>query len=169
MGSQMGWLQECLNQHQNITNYSMQECVDIFGRTNIHLPSYILAVTGKKNNIENKYIAFIQIISSTNAERPLHGSHDIWIYVYVRNKCKFEKVKLTIYSLSYLRQHILQFTDHLSFERSTFVIVPQRKKIVRLKCIRSILQFGNHSPPNNHFSLSSCRSIDTNHNTPPIS
>lgn len=115
----------------HIRNYSLEECIHIFGGNQIQIQEYVLMVSGK---IEGKVnVGFIKIL-----QQRINGFYNIGIY-HANNM--YEYMEMEVPSLTYIRETIFQFEDQLSFERSTFIIVllATDPVFVRLKCVRSLL------------------------------
>lgn len=115
----------------HIRNYSLEECIHIFGGNQIQIQEYVLMVSGKIDGVVN--VGFIKIL-----QQRINGFYNIGIY---HAKNMYEYMEMEVPSLTYIRETIFQFEDQLSFERSTFLIVllPTEPVFVRLKCVRSIL------------------------------
>lgn len=135
------WISVLL-QNNNIPNFSIQECFQLFGTSLIKLNEYMLVTVGRQeegeeeennNNFSNKQVSFLKLLSNIEGHKPLQGIHQIQLY-----QSSHECSTFWVYSLSSLRHKLLHFTDYLSFERSTFLVLPTQRKLVRLKCIRSI-------------------------------
>lgn len=121
----------------NIQNFSLEECVSIFGCNQIHIQNYVLMTVGK---IQGQVkIGFLKILSSPH---PPQGNYVIGVY-HAGNM--YDYMEMHVPSLTYIRENIFQFEDQLSFERSTFLIVFQKQILVRLKCVRCILVQNNSS------------------------
>jgi hypothetical protein len=121
----------------NIQNFTLEECISIFGSNEIYLPHYELMAVGKiQGQIK---IGFLKILEYP---QPPHGNYKIGVF-HANNMTTY--IEMYVPSLTYIRENIFQYEDQLSFERSTFVIVSQKQVLVRLKCVRCILV-------TNHFS-----------------
>ena len=140
------WISKLL-QNNNIPNFSIQECMTLFGSTTINLQNYMLVTVGRleEGEEDGKQVSFLRILSNIEGHKPLQGVHQIQLY-----ETSTEYSIFWVYSLSSLRHKLLHFTDYLSFERSTFLILPNKQKLVRLKCIRSIVQLPTTKPSKMH-------------------
>ena len=67
-------------------------------------------------------------------ERYLQGAQYLYVYHQTHGYIRF-----WVSSLTNFRHGYQQLTDHVSFERSTFLIVPESQKLIRLKCIRGLI------------------------------
>jgi hypothetical protein len=95
----------------------------------IHLPNYTLLMTGYHENYE-KPLVMLQIVCGHN-KLMLKGPQTIY-YPQINT------TEITP-SLTSLKRKF-GFLDRLSFERSTYVILWEQKKLIRLKCIRSHIE-----------------------------
>lgn len=140
------WISEMLQQN-NIPNFSIQECMTLFGASTVHLHEYMLVTVGRidESDDDQKQVSFLRILSNIEGHKPLQGAHQIQLYETPSDFSIF-----WVYSLSSLRHKLLHFTDYLSFERSTFLILPTKQKLIRLKCIRSIVQLPTTKPQKMH-------------------
>ena len=133
MAAEYHWLTVLLH-NNNIPNFSIEECFRLFNnRNSIELDKYILVSVGRGENQE-KQVSFLRLLYNIHSHKPLQGIHQVQIY-----NCREETSTCWVYSLSSLRHKLLKFEDYLSFERSTFILVPEHKCLVRLKCVRSIV------------------------------
>jgi hypothetical protein len=123
------WVFQTL-QKTSICNYSLQECQELFGGNKLYLCDWLLVTVGRKDGM--KHVVFLQI---TSYEIPLRGCHTLQLFLPNSQQIAFH-----VESLSYFRQHILKFTDRLSFERSTFIVHREKEILIRLKCVRSYFQ-----------------------------
>lgn len=126
----------------HVRNYSLEECIQIFESNHIHIKDYVLMVSGKRAGIMN--VGFIKILMPFT-----NGVYTIGIF-HAGNMREY--IETQVPSLTYIRETIFQFEDHLSFERSTFIIVvkPTCLLYVRLKCVRSILIRDEGEDPNSN-------------------
>ena len=92
----------------HIRNYSLEECIHIFGDNQIHIHKYVLMATGKKQGEMN--VGFLKIL-----KRQYNGVYNIGIY-HAGNMQEY--LEMEVPSLTYIRETIFQFEDQLSFERS---------------------------------------------------
>ena len=111
-----------------------------FGSGTIQLENYDLVCVGYRDN--EKYLAGLRILKQFESI-PLKDAHEVMLTHTSRGVQTMQVVSLT-----YLKRHILQFNDSLSFERSTFLILHEHQKVVRLKYIR-----GRISLPTNNQSF----------------
>ena len=121
----------------NIRNFSLEECISIFGHNEIYLQDHVLMVVGKIQG--QTKVGFLKILHHSFPQ----GNYVIGVF-HAGNMNEY--VETQVPSLTFIRENIFQFEDQLSFERSTFIIVPEKQVFVRLKCVRSILVQKNSSP-----------------------
>lgn len=131
----------------HIRNYSLEECISIFGGNQIQIQDHVLMVSGKIQGQVN--VGFLKIL-----QRQDNGNYKIGMY-HAGNMDEY--LEMEVPSLTYIRENIFQFQDQLSFERSTFLIVFKTitPVFIRLKCVRSILVRDYHSTANSNSSSSS--------------
>lgn len=120
----------------NIRNFSLEECISIFGHNEIHLQDHVLMVVGKIQG--QSKVGFLKILRHSYPQ----GNYVIGVF-HAGNMHQY--IETQVPSLTFIRENIFQFEDQLSFERSTFIIVPEKQVFVRLKCVRSILVRSNAS------------------------
>ena len=95
------------------------------GSLAIPLHRYTCLCVGYVNG-EKKISSF----SLTKCEdKPLLGRHEIWMDGNLK----------IIDSLSYLKKEILKHEDHISFDRCTFLLLPEIQKVIRLNLLRDRL------------------------------
>ena len=117
-----------LSKIQKIQNYTLEECIAIFGTSHIVLPHYVLLVTGKiKGSI---HIGFIRILNKC-----VDGQYIVGIY---HHQDMVHMIPMKVTSLTSIREEIFHFEDQLSFERATYIVV-KNSYLVRFKCARSLL------------------------------
>lgn len=133
--SNPNWIQRLVGQ-SNTVNYDLTQCQEIFGyQKEVPLQNYIVVTVGKRKMDLCKQCAFVRIFQNSSYQKPLQGPHQVGVY----NPSSKKVEVFWVYSLSALRNRIFGFQDRLSFERSSFVIVPGKQCMVRLKNARSIL------------------------------
>lgn len=162
----MHWISDLLTNNHNIPNFSIQECLCLFGRE-VWLQNYFLVTIGRKQ--EKKEVAFIKLLKNVDGNHPLKGTHCVQIYTAEK-----KSVICWVVSLCNLRHELFQFEDHLSFERSTFLIHPPTCQLIRLKCLRPLLRLPSeshsHIPREFVIGISNLSSSSTNnHFNPQIS
>lgn len=69
------------------------------------------------------------------ARKPLVGAHSIL----------YRGEELHVDSLTYLKKEVFKFKDHVSFDRSTFLLLEKDKKVVRLLQLRARVQLHTFS------------------------
>ena len=132
------WLQQYLS-HSVIPNYSLKECQCILQQSHIDIQNYLLVCIGKKSN-GYKYAAFFRLEFPKNRKKVIH--------IYHSEDLKYQS-QIEIDSLSSVRSKLFDYSDRLSFERSTFIICFHIPCLIRLKCLRGIfLNRMNHSSIN---------------------
>ena len=131
------WVTNLLLFQPSIRNEPIEQ---FFGSGTIQLENYDLVCVGYRDN--KKYLAGLRILKQFESI-PLKGAHEVML-THTSSGLKL----MEVLSLTYLKRHILQFKDSLSFERSTFLILPEHQKVVRLKYIR-----GQISLPTNNQSF----------------
>ena len=125
------WINEQL-ERRTIPNYSFETLKDLFHVFPIPLHEYDLLVTGYDKN-RNKKI-FLMRLLATRHERYFQGAHYIHIF-----HGKYGFLRFWASSLTNFRHGYQEYQDHVSFERSTYLLIPQHQKLVRLKCIRGLI------------------------------
>jgi hypothetical protein len=113
-----------------LMNRTIKNEFDVFKHIEqkIDLSKHWLYCRGVTESNPSTYRVYkIKIIDCENV--PLHGAHCIEVY---------GSKPAWVTSLTAFRRDVLQFTDSVSFERSTFYIGPG-SKLVRLKLIRNIV------------------------------
>ena len=125
------WIHEKLKL-KSLPNYSLRKCFEYLNTKSVFLQDYEILCIGYHNN--TKQYARLKILASTSTSKTLQGPHEIIIY----NTNQYP-IHFWVWSLTTLRKKFLKFTDRLSFERSAFLILPDQKVLLRLKCIRSII------------------------------
>lgn len=113
-------------QKKTVRNLSLTEIINLFGSDSISIENYDLVCSGQSGNIRKHEFFRIE---SANSDI-FTGAHTI----YWRNR------RLSVTSLSALKRNILKITDLTSFERSTYLILHEYKRLVRLKNIRFMLR-----------------------------
>ena len=113
---------------QKLQNFTLEECISIFGTSRIVLPNYVLLLTGKINGAI--HLGFIRILNKCQ-----DGQYMVGIY---HHQDMVRMIPMKVTSLTSIREEIFHFEDQLSFERATFIIV-NTTYLVRFKCVRSLL------------------------------
>lgn len=118
--------------YDSIRNYTFDEFIAIFGTTKLDISAFWLINCGYDKNYNKKYV---HVILRGCQVRPFFGAH----YVSVMAE-DGKLVDFWVNSLTALRRQIFQFTDRLSFERSTYLL-PFRdgETMIRLKSVRAFL------------------------------
>jgi hypothetical protein len=121
------WLQHSF--HKNIIpNFSLKECQNFLGESNINIENYLLVCVGR-NKYGLKHVAFFHLEFCQNGKKIIHVYHQGDL---------LKPISMEIESLSSIRSKLFGFTDRLSFERSTFLILFNIPCLIRLKCLRGI-------------------------------
>jgi hypothetical protein len=123
-----GWAKEKLAKKTQI-NYSLIHLHRIFNNNKILISDYDLVTIGFDSNNVKTFKVFRILYA---AETVLLGAHTI----------HFGNDIFNVTSLRALKKHFFDFNDVTSFERSTFLIHPTLKILIRLKNIRCMLQCG---------------------------
>ena len=124
-----------------------------FGSDTIQLENYDLVCVGYRDN--KKYLAGLRILKQFESI-PLKGAHEVML-THTSSGLK----TMEVLSLTYLKRHILQFKDSLSFERSTFLILPEHQKVVRLKYIRGRISLPTNNQSFQHPTLTQRTRLQT--------
>ena len=127
------WLEDLLMSKTHIENYSIEICISYLGTNEIDISDYILVTMGKDSD-QQRRVGFLRIYPNLTASKPLQGKQTICIYG------RDYPINMEVDSLSPIRQTIFGFTDHLSFERGTFLCLPNHQVIIRLKCVRGLMK-----------------------------
>ena len=137
-----------------IRNESLESCQTYFNNSPVFLNNYDLVCVGQKGD-KQKYYVYIQILAS-HSNLPLNGPHKITAY------CPTLACSHTFWvsSLTTLKKKVFGFTDRLSFERSTYLLLYTHQKIIRLKNIR-----GNIHLPCEMVTMPICIGLGTFSNT----
>lgn len=122
--STMDWVSVYL-QKKKVKNLNLTEIISLFGNEPIHIQNYDLVCSGKTGGIRKH--EFFRIISANSDI--FAGAHTV-----IWRDCE-----LSVTSLSALKRNILKITDLTSFERSTYLILHEYKRLVRIKNIRFML------------------------------
>ena len=119
------WVSNLLLFQPSIRNEPIEP---FLGSGMIQLENYDLVCVGYRDN--KKYLVGLRILKQLESI-PLKGAHEVMLtHTSVGLKT------IEVVSLTHLKRHILQFHDSLSFERSTFLILHEHQKVIRLKYIR---------------------------------
>ena len=119
------WVSNLLLFQPSIRNEPIEP---FLGSGMIQLKNYDLVCVGYRDN--KKYLVGLRILKQLESI-PLKGAHEVMLtHTSVGLKT------IEVVSLTHLKRHILQFNDSLSFERSTFLILHEHQKVIRLKYIR---------------------------------
>lgn len=135
----MDWVFQSLNSNHNIPNFSIRECCDLLGvkfGEEIGLQEYMLATVGRIQG--KKCVAIIRLLQNIERHKPLQGIHHVQLLYTTTPHQPSSWASCWVSSLSTLRRQLLCFEDHLSFERSTFLILHDTHHLIRLKCLRSL-------------------------------
>ena len=126
------WVMQALLK-PTIRNDSIETCSSFYNDTPIALHEYDCVCVGLRSD-KLKYYTLLKILSC-QSNTPLHGPHYVQLYNNVTNTMD------DIYtpSLTSLKKKTFQFIDRLSFERSTYLILYEQQKVIRLKNIRGII------------------------------
>ena len=131
------WIYKKLN-NQQIENYSLDECMKLLEPTSLYLHDYDILCVGYKNNIKIFYQ--LKILASSPKSKSLQGPHELIV------RCGNNDAQFWVWSLTTLRKFFFEFTDRLSFERSSFLILKEPQILLRLKCARSVLKIMRKQP-----------------------
>jgi hypothetical protein len=121
------WISDLLFHQPSLRNDLSDDNITLY-----ELEKYDLVSVGIRNNV--KYIVLLQILQCFN-NTPLKGPHRVLL-----KKTSVGNHTLDVPSLTYLKKKIYKFSDCLSFERSTFVVLYEQQKLIRLKHIRGNLR-----------------------------
>jgi hypothetical protein len=132
------WIYKKLNE-KYIINYSLDQCIQLLGSDNIFLHDHEILCFGYKNNIKQFY--YLKILASSPNSKTLQGPHEINVFDNDETLLQF-----WVWSLTTLRKKFFQFSDHLSFERSSYLILRGPQVLLRLKCVRSLLNILRKQP-----------------------
>ena len=122
------WIINLFHNQNNLRNESIS---DYFHSFPIPLEQYDLVCVGIRDN--HKYLVPLKILRCLN-NTPMNGAHEILTTHPERGTHIIE-----VPSLTYLKKHIFNFEDCLSFERCTFLILHDQQKLIRLKHIRGLI------------------------------
>ena len=153
-GSRMNSFFDSMCLKKKIRNASPEQIRQFFPKNNqgrlkkIDLHTYHCVCFGYRNR-QKKWEEF-QILNCGHT--PLLGSHQI----------RYRDTVVTVNSLTYFRKEILKFTDFVSFDRSTFLVIPHPPTLFRLHNIREHIQL-----PLYHTSLT--MAVTTSSNRPAAS
>ena len=117
---------------KHIGNYSLDQCIQLLGSDNTFLHDHEILCIGYKNNSKQFY--HLKILASSPSSKILQGPHEIALLADDETTLQF-----WVWSLTTLRKKFFEFTDRLSFERSSFLILRNHQTLLRLKCVRSLL------------------------------
>ena len=124
--------------NQQIENYSLDDCMKLLDPSRLYLHDYDLLCVGYKNNSKQFYQ--LKILAASPQSKSLQGPHELMVYGVNNN------VQFWVWSLTTLRKHFFEFTDRLSFERSSFIILREPQILLRLKCARTVLKMMRKNP-----------------------
>jgi len=125
------WLTSILNQ-SCIHNEIIENYPEL--NTPFNLANYHLICIGNRNKI--RHHVYVRL-HSYHSSKPLQGPHLVTIYI---GAPKNIFVDLWVASLTTLRKQFFHFEDRLSFERSTYIILPEKQKLIRLKSVRGFIR-----------------------------
>ena len=125
------WLTSILNQ-SCIHNEIIEHYPEL--NTPFHLSNYHLICVGNRNKI--RHHVYVRL-HSYHSSKPLQGPHLVTIYIGAPQNMF---VHLWVASLTTLRKQFFHFEDRLSFERSTYIILPEKQKLIRLKSVRGFIR-----------------------------
>lgn len=123
------WIIDQVNENQ-IQNISYQEAIDLFQSSSIYLPDFDLIMISNITSEDKEFETF----------RILQGGGATFFGVH---KVEWKGSTFFVNNLSTLKEYFFKFYDKLSFERCAFLILPEYKKLVRLKNIRYMLCIPN--------------------------
>jgi len=132
------WIYKKLNE-KHIGNYSLDQCIQYLGSENVFLHDYDILCVGYKNNSKQFY--HLKILASSPSSKALQGPHEIILYAADQTPLQF-----WVWSLTTLRKKFFEFSDRLSFERSSFLVLHEPQILLRLKCVRSLLKILRKHP-----------------------
>ena len=131
MSSFPDWLTDILKQ-SCIHNEIIENYPEL--NTPFDLSTYHLICIGNINNV--RHHAYVRL-HSYHSTKPLQGPHLVSIYFGAPKNAFYH---LWVSSLTTLRKQFFHFEDRLSFERSTYIILPEKQKLIRLKNVRGFLR-----------------------------
>jgi len=119
--------------YESIRNYTFDEFIAIFGTTKLDISAFWLINSGYDKEGNKKYV---HVVLRGCQVRPFFGPHYVSV-IQEDNKMH----DFWINSLTALRRQVFQFTDRLSFERSTYLLpFHDGETMIRLKSVRTFLQ-----------------------------
>lgn len=120
--------------HESIRNFSFSEFLTIFKTTTLDISNFWLVNSGYDKDGNKK---FIHIIIRACQIRPFFGPHLVSI---MADDPKDDMRTFWVTSLTHLRRNLFNFTDRLSFERSTYIVpYEDNSLLIRIKAVRSFL------------------------------
>ncbi len=128
MGRHSSWVHAELEKKSN-KNYTPLQLFQIFTERKVDITHFNLVIIGMDNNNERKNI-FFRIKS---CEKILNGVHEI----------EYNGQIITVNSLRQLKRSVFNLKDVTSFERCTFIIHEESRKLIRLKNARHLLYYND--------------------------
>lgn len=122
----MEWVLDIIIQNQ-ISNIDCAEALQLFHSDSIEIRNFDLIMITNITQEDKKFEIF-RILEGGGAT--LFGVHLV----------TWNNETFYVSNLSTLKEYFFQFHDKLSFERCTFLMLPEQKKLVRLKNIRYLLK-----------------------------
>ena len=120
--------------HESIRNFSFSEFLTIFKTTTLDISNFWLVNSGYDKDGNKK---FIHIIIRACQIRPFFGPHLVSI---MADDPTEDMRTFWVTSLTHLRRNLFNFTDRLSFERSTYIVpYEDNSLLIRIKAVRSFL------------------------------
>ena len=120
----MKWVESKLGA-KIVKNVSLGHLVTLFGSKKIDISSFDLVIVGKRNGV--RQMEYFKIIGC------------LGILFYGCHKILWKNNEVDVASLTSLRRSFMNFNDQISFERSTFLILPENEELIRIKSIRFML------------------------------
>lgn len=136
--------------HDSIRNFSFSEFLAIFKTTTLDISNFWLVNSGYDKDGNKK---FVHIIIRACHTRPFFGPHLVSI---MADEGSSEDMRtFWVASLTHLRRNLFNFTDRLSFERSTYIVpYEDNSLLIRVKAVRSFLVL-----PKKEWSGRPCRQL----------
>jgi len=120
--------------HESLRNFSFSEFLTIFKTTSLDISKFWLVNSGYDKDGNKK---FVHIIIRACQIRPFFGPHLVSI---MAEDPKEDMRTFWVTSLTHLRRNLFNFTDRLSFERSTYIVpYEDNSLLIRIKAVRSFL------------------------------
>lgn len=120
----MKWVESKLGA-KIVKNVSLNHLVTLFGSKRIDVTKFDLVIVGKRNGV--RHMEYFKIVGC------------LGILFYGCHRICWNEDSFNVASLTSLRRNFFDFSDQISFERSTFLILPENEELIRIKSIRFML------------------------------